>query len=85
MSSPRPPPTAFKNDPPVKGIMKKPSFLDISDDLETDARLSVQVLTGDDIHQRNISISSIEDSFLDLGRGNNSFDTIRTLSVEGPG
>lgn len=85
MSSPRPPPTAFKNDPPVKGIMKKPSFLDITDDLETDARLSVQVLTGDDIHQRNISISSIEDSFLDLGRGNNSFDTIRTLSVEGPG
>ena len=80
-----PPPPAFKNDPPRRGIMKKPSFLEIEDDVETDARLRVQVLIGGDIHQRNTSVSSIDDSFLDLGRENNSFDTIRTLSVEGPG
>ena len=78
------PPPAFKNDPPRRGIMKKPSFLEIDDDPEADA-MRVQVLIGGDIHQRNISISSVDDSFLDLGRGNNSFDTIRTLSVEGPG
>jgi hypothetical protein len=42
-------------------------------------------MIGGDIHQRNVSISSIDDSFLDLGRENNSFDTIRTLSAEGPG
>jgi hypothetical protein len=65
--------------------MKKPSFLDIYDDPEVDARSRAQVMIGDDIHQRGISISSIDDSFLDLGRENNSFDTIRTLSVEGPG
>lgn len=64
--------------------MKKPSFLDIYDDQEADAGLRVQVVVGD-AHQRNISVSSIDDSFLDLGRENNSFDTIRTLSVEGPG
>ena len=85
ISSPKPPPLAFKNDPPIKGIMKKPSFLDIYDDSEADARLRVQVVIGGDIHQRNTSISSIDDSFLDLGRENSSFDTIRTLSVEGPG
>lgn len=79
------PPTAFKNDPPVKGIMKKPSFLEIDDDIEADARLRIQVMIGGDIHQRNASISSVDDSFLDLGRENSSFDTIRTLSVEGPG
>ena len=78
-------PTAFKNDPPVKGIMKKPSFLEIDDDIEADARLRIQVMIGGDIHQRNASISSVDDSFLDLGRENSSFDTIRTLSVEGPG
>ena len=85
MPSPKSPPPAFKNDPPIKGIMKKPSFLDIYDDSEADARVRVQVVIGGDIHQRNTSISSIDDSFLDLGRENNSFDTIRTLSVEGPG
>lgn len=84
MSSPKSPPPAFKNDPPIKGIMKKPSFLDIYDDQEADRGLRVQVVVGD-AHQRNISVSSIDDSFLDLGRENNSFDTIRTLSVEGPG
>ena len=79
------PPPAFKNDPPVKGIMRKPSFLDIDDDVEADPKLRAQVLIGGDPYQRNISISSIDDSFLDLGRENNSFETIRTLSVEGPG
>ena len=81
----KPPPPAYKNDPPVKGIMRKPSFLDIDDDLEADARSRAQVLVGGDPYPRNVSISSIDDSFLDLGRENNSFETIRTLSVEGPG
>jgi len=81
----KPPPPTFKSDPPVKGIMRKPSFLDIDDDPETDVRLKAQVLIGGDPYQRNVSISSIDDSFLDLGRENNSFETIRTLSVEGPG
>jgi len=85
ISSPKPQLPTFKNHPPLKGIMKKPSFLDIDDDPEADARLRVQVMIGGDIHQRGASISSIDDSFLDLGRENNSFDTIRTLSVEGPG
>jgi len=79
------PPPAFKNDPPVKGIMRKPSFLDIDDDVEADARSRAQVFVGGDPYQRNVSISFIDDSFLDLGRENNSFETIRTLSVEGPG
>jgi len=65
--------------------MKKPSFLEIEDDLDADAGTRVRVVIGGDIHQRTTSISSIDDSFLDLGRENNSFDTIRTLSVEGPG
>jgi hypothetical protein len=83
ISSPKSPPPAFK-DPPMRGIMKKPSFLEIDDDVEADTGAArVQFMTGD--HQRNISISSIDDSFLDLGRENNSFDTVRTLSVEGPG
>jgi len=69
----------------MRGIMKKPSFLEIDDDPEADARLRVQIMIGGDIHQRSTSISSIDDSFLDLGRENNSFDTIRTLSMEGPG
>ena len=81
----KPPPPTFKNDPPVKGIMRKPSFLDIDDDVEPDVRSSAQVLVGGDPYQRNVSISSIDDSFLDLGRENTSFETIRTLSVEGPG
>jgi hypothetical protein len=63
--------------------MKKPSFLEIDDDPDGDTRMRVAV--GGDIHQRNTSMSSIDDSFLDLGRENNSFDTIRTLSGEGPG
>jgi hypothetical protein len=83
--SPKSPPSAFKNDPPTRGIMKKPSFLEIEDDPEADAETGVRVIVGGDIHQRSTSISSIDDSFLDLGRENNSFDTIRTLSVEGPG
>ena len=85
LSSPKSPPPVFKNDPPIKGIMKKPSFLDIYDDSEADARVRVQVVIGGDIHQRSTSVSSIDDSFLDLGRENSSFDTIRTLSAEGPG
>lgn len=85
MSSPKSPPSAFKSDPPTRGIMKKPSFLEIEDDPEADARTSVRVTIGGDIHQRSTSISSIDDSFLDLGRENSSFDTIRTLSAEGPG
>ena len=85
ISSPKLPPSAFKNDPPTRGIMKKPSFLEIEDDLEADDRTRVLVTIGGEIHQRSTSISSIDDSFLDLGRENNSFDTIRTLSVEGPG
>lgn len=84
-SSPKSPPPAFKGEPPTRGIMKKPSFLDIEDELESDTRRVRVVIGGGDIHQRNTSISSIDDSFLDLGRENNSFDTIRTLSVEGPG
>lgn len=85
LSTPRSPPPSFKNDTPTKGILKKPSFLEIDDDLEADARLRVQVMIGGDIHQRSTSISSVDDSFLDLGRENNSFETIRTLSMEGPG
>ncbi|KAF9786195.1 hypothetical protein BJ322DRAFT_774608 [Thelephora terrestris] len=83
--SPKSPPSSFKNDPPTRSIMKKPSFLEIDDDPIADARTRAQVMASGDNHQRNISISSINDSFLDLGRENNSFDTIRTLSVEGPG
>jgi hypothetical protein len=64
--------------------MKKPSFLEIEDDPETEAGTRVRTMTNGDAHQRNFSISSIDDSFLDLGRENSSFDTIRTLSVEGP-
>ena len=79
------PPPAFKNESPVKGIMRKPSFLDIDDDPEVDMRLEAQIMVGGDPHQRNISMSSVDDSFLDLGRENNSFETIRTLSVEGSG
>ena len=85
ISSPKSPPSAFKSDLPTRAIMKKPSFLEIEDDPEVDAETRVRVVVGGDIHQRNTSISSIDDSFLDLGRENNSFDTIRTLSVEGPG
>jgi hypothetical protein len=65
--------------------MKKPSFLEIDDDQDGDTRMRVQVVVGGDIHQRSASVSSIDDSFLDLGRENSSFDTIRTLSGEGPG
>lgn len=82
LSSPISPPSAFKNDPPLRGIMKKPSFLEIDDDPEVDEGTRIRTVVGADIHQRTISISSIDDSFLDLGRENNSFDTIRTLSVE---
>jgi len=64
--------------------MKKPSFLEIDDDLDVGSRVRVQVMIGGDIHQRTTSISSIDDSFLDLGRENGSFDTVRTLSMEGP-
>ena len=85
ISSPASPPSAFKTDPPMRGIMKKPSFLEIEDDPEADEGTRVRVMISGDIHKRNTSISSIDDSFLDLGRENNSFDTIRTLSVEGPG
>ena len=85
VSSTKSPPPAFKSDLPIKGIVKKPSFLDIYDDSEADAGPGAQVMIGGNIHQRNTSISSIDDSFLDLGRENNSFDTIRTLSVESPG
>ena len=85
VSSTKSPSSTFKNDLPIRGIVKKPSFLDIYDDAEADTRSSTQVMIGGNIHQRSISISSIDDSFLDLGRENNSFDTIRTLSVEGPG
>lgn len=83
MPSPKSPPTAYKNDPPTRGIMKKPSFLEIDDDADADTGTGVRIAGGE--HQRSVSISSIDDSFLDLGRENSSFDTIRTLSVEGPG
>ena len=82
--SPKSPPSAFKNDPP-RGIVKKPSFLEIDDDVDVETRTRVRAVASGDAHQRNTSISSIDDSFLDLGRENSSFDTIRTLSVEGPG
>lgn len=84
--SPKSPPSAFKNDPPTRWIVKKPSFLEIDDDVDVETRTrGVRVAAGGDAHQRSTSISSIDDSFLDLGRENSSFDTIRTLSVEGPG
>ena len=82
--SPKSPPSSFKNDPPMRSIMKKPSFLEIDDDAEADSHTRVQAVAGD-AHQRSTSISSVDDSFLDLGREASSFDTIRTLSVEGPG
>jgi len=65
--------------------MKKPSFLEIDDEADTDTRTGIQAVAGGDAHQRSTSISSVDDSFLDLGREANSFDTIRTLSVEGHG
>ena len=82
ISSPKSPPPAFKNDPLTRGIMKKPSFLEIDDDVETEAGTRVRV---GDIHKRSTSILSVDDSFLDLGHESHSFDTVRTLSAEGPG
>ena len=87
-SSPRPspksPPFPLGNDPPTRSMRKKPSFLEIGDDTDADTRAGVQVVAVGDAHRWNTSTSSIDDSFLDLGRENNSFDSIRTLSAEGP-
>ena len=52
---------------------KKPSFLEIGDDPEADAR--IRVIVGGDTLQWSTSISPIGYSFLDLGRGSKSFDT----------
>jgi hypothetical protein len=58
--------------------MKKPSFLDIEDEIDTEMGTR-----NTDNRRRQISIeASLDDSFLDLGRGGNSFDTIRTASLE---
>ena len=66
----RPPPSAF--DPQKftnrRSIVKRPSFLDI-DDEEVDQEVET-------------SLSPMESSFLDLDRGKDSFDTLRSFDDE---
>ena len=63
-------------------ITKKHSFK-TDDSMEADTRTRVWAVVSGGTHQRSTSISSIDNAFLDLGHGNNSFETIETLSVEG--
>jgi len=55
--------------PPVRSILKKPSFLDIEDETHPRRPLSVA--------------SAFTGSFLDLDRGRDSFDTIRSQDEQG--
>ena len=69
------PPSAFHSQKSLnrRSVMKKPSFLDFEDELDhdeddlTDATMGIQ-----------LSPVEMESSFLDLDRGKDSFDTIRS-------
>jgi hypothetical protein len=61
-------------------MLRKPSFLEIEDEAET----VIGTMIIDDFHQVKSDRPPLEDSFLDLGRGGDSIDTIRTTSAEGP-
>lgn len=68
--SPRPPPSAFDPQKFVnrRSIVKRPSFLEIDDEGEGDLEM--------------METSPLESSFLDLDRGKDSFDTLRSFDED---
>ncbi|KAI0756848.1 hypothetical protein C8Q80DRAFT_1264859 [Daedaleopsis nitida] len=75
------PPSSFDRQKIMKrrSLMKKPSFLDIEDELD----VSVENDSDDDDDEYDYGVAAggsptMESSFLDMDRGSNSFDTVRS-------
>lgn len=70
------PPSAYDRQKTLqrRSIMKKPSFLDIEDDFD----LNVETGSDEDEPATSPESPTMESSFLDMDRGKNSFDTVRS-------
>nr|VWO97114.1 SH3 domain-containing protein [Ganoderma boninense] len=70
------PPSAYDRQKALqrRSIMKKPSFLDIEDDFDQ----SMDDGSDEDETGESLESPTMESSFLDMDRGKNSFDTVRS-------
>lgn len=82
----RPPPSAFDSHRFVqnrRSIVKRPSFLDIEDEMDAEGEGDVNGGEGAEMkRERERCVSPLMDNFLEMGRGKDSFDTLRSYDEE---